>query len=285
MKKIIGKIIKDIYLSLAKFNFFNKLNNKILNLCLLARGYSTDWKYLQRVENSGVFLGEKIFLKKLNKLNIKKYIDIGTNKGKYSLEILKNNKENQVFAFEPMETCLAELEEIKNFYKERFHYYSVALSDEEKDDYIYHGKNSELSSLESSINKIDYVKKNNINKTKIKVSSLDVFSKNENINNIDFIKIDTEGHELKVLNGAKQFIESNKIKIIQLEFNWHHLMTNNTLLQFSEILKDYKVFQLNSYNGKILEVNPSDYLSNIYCLSNFVFINKIFYHEFKKSLL
>ena len=285
MKKIITKIIKDAYLFLAKYNFFNKLNNKILNLCLLARGYSTDWEYLQRIENSGVFIGEKIFLKKLNNLNIKKYIDIGANKGKYSLEILKNKEDNQVFAFEPIESCIADLKEVQKNYKGRFKYYSIALSDEERDDFIFHGLNSELSSLESSINKIDYVKKNNIYKTKIKVSTLDIFSKTENINNIDFIKIDTEGHEIRVLNGAKKIIEDNNVKIIQLEFNWHHLMTNNSLFQFSQVLKNYKVFQLNSYNGKILEVNPNDYLSNIYCLSNFIFINEKFYHEFKKELI
>ena len=39
----------------------------------------------------------------------------------------------------------------------------------------------------------------------------------ENIENIDFLKIDTEGHELEVLQGMKEKI--NKVKRILVEFH------------------------------------------------------------------
>ena len=55
----------------------------------------------------------------------------------------------------------------------------------------------------------------------------------ENI--ISFIKIDVEGHEFKVLEGGMNFINKHKVKLIQIEFNIHHLtaeslaQTNRTI--------------------------------------------------------
>ena len=57
----------------------------------------------------------------------------------------------------------------------------------------------------------------------------------EKFKDIDFIKIDTEGHEFKVLEGGLDFIKKNNVKMVQIEFNWHNLFTNNTIYQFSDI--------------------------------------------------
>ena len=50
------------------------------------------------------------------------------------------------------------------------------------------------------------------------LSTLDLFCEREAIPNIDFLKIDTEGNELDVLEGAKKLLSGGKIKIIQFEF-------------------------------------------------------------------
>ena len=52
-------------------------------------------------------------------------------------------------------------------------------------------------------------------KIKVKQDTLDNFVKKNQIPKIDILKIDTEGHELKVLYGAKKILK--KTKIIQLE--------------------------------------------------------------------
>ena len=53
----------------------------------------------------------------------------------------------------------------------------------------------------------------------VKVSSLDCFCKDQNIDRIDVLKIDTEGHELEVLKGAVNLLSSRKIRYIYAEFN------------------------------------------------------------------
>jgi len=62
--------------------------------------------------------------------------------------------------------------------------------------------------------------KNNIivkEKVKVKTSTLDSFTNENNIQQIDFLKLDTQGNELKILNGAKNLLENHLISVIKTE--------------------------------------------------------------------
>ena len=206
-------------------------------------------------------------------------VDVGSNIGDFSKEILKNKNTN-VVAFEPIPECFSSLKKIKNDYGDRFIYFKCALSNKRGSAYINFNKNShDLASLESSISKIDYIKKQNINRINIELEKLDNFIDNNYFSNIDFVKIDTEGHEIKVLEGGINFLHKNKVKLIQIEFNWHHLFVNNSIFQFSEILKDYVVTQMNLADGKLFVVDQNHYQSNLFQLSNFVFVEKEFFEK------
>ena len=75
------------------------------------------------------------------------------------------------------------------------------------------------------------------------------------------------------------------MKLIQIEFNWHHLFTNNTINQFAEILDNYVITQMNLIDGKLMEVDKNHYFSNLFQLSNFVFVEKEFFLKNKNILL
>ena len=202
------------------------------------------------------------------------------------MKILKNKNTN-VVAFEPLPVCQENLKEICKQYNSRFIYFECALSNKDGFDYINFGDkdSSGLASLEKKINNIDYVDKVNKNTLKIELKKLNNFIDNNNFKNIDFIKIDTEGHELKVLEGGLDFIKKNNVKLIQIEFNWHHLFTNNTINQFSETLDNYVVTQMNLINGNLIQIDKNHYFSNIFQLSNFIFVEKQFFMENKSYLL
>ena len=285
MKRLIKKLLYTITFFFLKFQFFKKIIKFISDVYLIDRGFCVDWDYLINKSENNLFKGENLFISKFDNLNIKNCLDIGSNIGEYSLQVLKNLDTN-VIAFEPMPECGEFLKKIKKKYGNRFSYYRYALSNKEGEDIINFGTSTGgLSSLEKSINEIDYLKKSNVNSMKIEKKMLDSYLDNKNFNSIDFIKIDVEGHEYKVLEGGMNFINKHKVKLIQIEFNIHHLYVGNSVLQFSKILKNYVTTQMNLINGKLVVVAEESFLSNIYQLSNFVFIEKEFFDKNKKFLL
>ncbi len=92
------------------------------------------------------------------------------------------------------------------------------------------------------------------------------------VRQIDFIKIDTEGFEYEVLVGAQNIIAAFRPKMIQIEYNRHHIFTGRTLYSFAALLAEYEMFQM--LPGRLARRDPTDPLSNIFCFSNFVFVRK-----------
>ena len=284
-KNNIKNLFYNIIIFLLKFKFFQYISKYFVNAYFINKGYCLDWNYLISKSSNNLFLGENIFLSKLHKLNIKNCIDVGSNIGDFSKEILKNKNTN-VVAFEPIPECFSSLKKLKNDYGDRFIYFKCALSNKRGSACINFNKIShDLASLESSISEIDFIKKKNTEKLEIKLEKLDNFIDNKYFTNTDFIKIDTEGHELKVLEGGIDFVNINKIKLLQIEFNLHHLFVDCTVYKISKLLENYAVTQLNLINGKLIIVDKNDFFSNIFQLSNFVFIEKEFLKKNKHILL
>lgn len=91
-----------------------------------------------------------------------------------------------------------------------------------------------------------------------------------NIQNIDFLKIDTEGYELNVLEGFENYLEN--VKIMQFEYGGTFLDNNTKLIDVVKFLEDkgfYKFSYLKN-NGVQLITDFNDHYQ--YC--NIVCINK-----------
>lgn len=284
MKTFFRHKIYDILLFLIRFKLFKIFYKIIFNIILIDRGYCTNWEYLREKNNNNLFKGECLLIKKISQLDIKNCIDIGANIGNYSIELLENNL--KVIAFEPLQLCSKNLLSVKNENLSRFSFYEMGLSDENKFEFINVDiNNSELSSLENSLSEFHHMYKKEIKKFRVRLEKLDNYINNKEFQNIDFIKIDTEGHELNVIKGGLNFIKKNKVKIIQIEYNIHNLINRQNLLDFSKCLDGYIVTQLNLLNGKLKIIEAKDYLSNIYLLTNFIFIEKNYFAKYQKLLL
>lgn len=136
---------------------------------------------------------------------------IGTTVARYAYHFEK------VYAFEPMHMKICK----KNVgHLENVEFYSVALSDRTGTvDMVMADGNSGASSVQDTSNKEtlnkSVLKFNQKNKISVESKTLDSYQFKE----IDFIKMDTEGYVLPVLEGMRNTIIDNEYPILQIEFN------------------------------------------------------------------
>ena len=64
---------------------------------------------------------------------------------------------------------------------------------------------------------------------------------------------------------------SSEEEYIQIEYNWHHLIKNVNLYQFSKILPNYEVFKIMPFFNEIYRIDPMKPENNYFNYSNIVF--------------
>jgi FkbM family methyltransferase len=79
----------------------------------------------------------------------------------------------------------------------------------------------------------------------IQVRTLDSYCAANRIDSIDCLKIDVEGHELAVLQGAKSMLAAGAIRFVQFEFSSACIDARVFLRDYWELLsKDYAIFRV-----------------------------------------
>lgn len=139
-------------------------------------------------------------------------IDIGANIG--LITMIMSKVSGKVISFEPESENYRALEEnVKLNQIRNVNQYQLALSDKDEETYFYINNKNEGG---HTINKeqVGRFRDSFQEKRKIFVVKLDSFLKKKEFGKIDLIKIDVEGAELDVLNGAKETIMKDKPLII-----------------------------------------------------------------------
>lgn len=256
------KILKKILRNLLKFNFVKKNFRKVLiylttfhlknkkrlksfdnySLLLDVSEY-TAWSYFYKnQENEEIFFIKKIIN---NGDNI---IDIGANLGFYSILFASLSPNGKVFSFEPSTKNYKKLLENKELnQKYNLLTYKIGISDKKGYQKLFLTSNENLNEGGNFIGSNDL--KNNLfsdDFEDIKIETLDeIIDKNIYFK---LAKIDTEGHELKVLNGMK-YILKNNLKYLLIETSSNFDLINNFLKEFN--FKIIKKGKLNSVFEKI----------------------------------
>jgi FkbM family methyltransferase len=212
--KIISKYIESIFFKYFKY-FLKKNNVKIIFLDDLgifsSRHYSDNFSYIFKSKNScDAVPWMKVLNEKIKNSNVA--FDIGANIGITSIWMAKNSK--MVYAFETELNNLNRFKENVQLNRiENIKLFDQAVSDLPGEAIIHvtegYGHHS-LGNIKTS---------KKIGEQKTTTITLDDFCLQNNITQIDILKVDVEGFEINVLKGAVNLFQGKKIKLLIFEIS------------------------------------------------------------------
>ena len=203
------------------------------NLFLIFYNFFEDYIHLRRIK---VFLSRKVFLKEPI------IFDVGSHEGKL-VKLMNDLYENAtIYCFEPNKSMNESLKKVgKNI---KVYNFALGSKNEVKNFLI---NQIDLTNTLSKINQDSiYLKIKDYSYKKIKVISLKHFCNKKKIKYIDFLKIDVEGFEYKVLLGAKHFIKN--VKFIMLEIQKNNMYSDYSKQKIEKILKKNNFKLIKSFN-------------------------------------
>lgn len=189
--------------------------------------------------------GEEFFIKKiLPKKSGMLVFDVGAFHGKYGELIKKYCSEAQIYAFEPQEKAFDVLQ--KRAKSLGIQAFPFGLGEKEEEKKLYANTTSHGSSLATLIPEVF---ENHYNVTydsqMVSIKTIDRFCLERDIKQIDLLKIDVEGFEYEILQGAYKMIGTYSIDIIQFELNVMSTVFSRKLLSdFMALLPAYTFYRL-----------------------------------------
>ncbi len=197
--------------------------------------------------------------------------DVGANIGDYIKLIRDYNQTIAIHAFEPHPKTYAVLLQATNNLQIVTNNCALAeLSGSlELYDYADSRTGSDHASLYREV--IEDLHSASAQALVVPVLTVDDYCQAHHIDQIKFIKIDTEGSELKVLRGATHMLQTGRIKYIQFEFNHMNIISHSFLRDFYELLSAYDIYRV-LRDGLVLV--PYQETMEIFAYQNFLAIKK-----------
>jgi FkbM family methyltransferase len=216
------------------------------------------------------FDGEKFVLERLKPAEFRLAIDVGANMGAWfqaALELWPNCK---VHAFEVAPHTYKLLEDANRSFatRARVELHGVGLSDQPGIQTLYYFPDHPDLTCDiprhESYEAVPF---------QAQLTTLDTFCRTQKVEAIDFLKIDVEGAEHRVLKGASSLLGSRNISCIQFEYGAFSLQTRFLLSDYYEMLSD------GFYIGKIfpnyISFGEYDWTTEDFRFCNYICVSKI----------
>ena len=204
--------------------------------------------------------------------NIDTILDVGANSGQFALDLLNLGYQGNIVSFEPLSEAYNQLYKNSKKYNKWTIHQKTAIGDFEGNIDINISKNSQSSSILEVTEKHLEAREDSlkIGIEKVKITKLDnifqmYYKKNENF----FLKIDCQGYEQKILDGAQQSLKNISGIHMEISFDnlyidqpfWKNIINKVESLGF-EIWNIERGFE-NKKNSKILQCDFTFYKKKI----------------------
>lgn len=214
----------------------------IRNLIEKIFGY---WCYKVKYLPVGTSLRVDI-INRFNYYPLETIFDVGANIGQSFTKFRFYFPKSTIFCFEPILDTYVMLQ--KNLIHEKQVYLENLAFGEATD--------TKEVTLFEEWNVLNSLKKESMNTSQdarkqiVKIETIQNYCKIKKITKIDLLKIDTEGYELNVLEGAVNLLKEKKISFILCEVGFLNKNSRNTnFAQLSEFLSNYDYYFVSLYNG------------------------------------
>ena len=202
-------------------------------------------QYKSHTESGEAFLVEKI-LPSLIRMDKAVVFDVGANKGDYTDLVSSAYPGCTIHCFEPRTQTAAALADRFKDRRQSVHVNAVGLGASIGEAELYDYPDGNASS-HATLYRDVILRQHRAEGTtveRVSMYTLDEYCKDNRIDNIDFLKVDTEGHELSVLDGGKGLILGNSISVVQFEFNEMNVISRSLMIDFYDRLRDFQFYRL-----------------------------------------
>jgi FkbM family methyltransferase len=167
-------------------------------------------------------------------------VDVGTNKGDWARAALRVNSNLELHCFEPFAQSFKALGAAAWPATTRLN--QLALSDQPGTRTLHLFKNPRLNSLHARAG----LAQGEVTREEVSVTTLDDYAKTAGLTEIDFLKVDVEGEELRVLRGGRGLFAARRVRFAQVEYGGTYIDAN---VLFRDVFKfatehGYHVYQL-----------------------------------------
>jgi FkbM family methyltransferase len=195
-----------------------KALKKTARRLLASRGYTVSWSLPWKL--AGVHL--EADLPRVITVDSPVIVDIGANTGQTIEMMLRVFTRPQVFAFEPSSRTFATLR--RRYGNECRGMFQMAIGDSDTEQVLINYSSSLFTSLhklhpEAALHH-DVSELRVLDSETVPSRRMDSLLPELGINRIDLLKIDTQGHDLAVLRGAANTLQSGIVRAVLIEVNF-----------------------------------------------------------------
>lgn len=187
--------------------------------------YNTDW-----ATHEFQISGEYQMMEKLQGIELPTIFDVGSNIGEWTKMVRRTHPNSNIHMFELIPHTFQKM--LRNIQlDDKMFPNNFGISNETKNIPVqYVTDNDRVSTVV-----MDILHHNSVAKTAL-VSHPKFYLEQFDISYIDFLKIDTEGHEYYVLSSFMELLQGGNIGVIQFEYGYINVLTKNLLIDFYKVL-------------------------------------------------